>query len=163
SHLDDARYSYEQRIPPSRKPRGALESGQPLMGQSHNHTDESPAVRIRNLSKTFPVRNGGTLQVLRDVTFDIRPGTFVSIVGASGGGKTTWLRILSTLERADSGLIEIVRPLDGPPNRPSTATVFQGDALLPWRTVIRNIEFGLERNRAVSKAERRQRAESLCK
>jgi len=133
------------------------------MQQGHDPIIERAAVSIRNLSKTFPLRDGGTLQVLRDITFDIHPGEFVSIVGASGCGKTTLLRILSGLERTGAGLIEIARPPDSPAGRPSTATVFQGDALLPWRTVIRNIEFGLERDRAVSRTERRRRAESLCK
>lgn len=133
------------------------------MQQAHDHTTERAAISIRNLSKTFTLRDGRDLQVLRDITFDIRPGEFVSLVGASGCGKTTLLRILSGLERTGSGLIEIARPLDSPTGRPSTAMVFQGDALLPWRTVIRNIEFGLERNRAMPRAERRRRAEGLCK
>jgi NitT/TauT family transport system ATP-binding protein len=125
--------------------------------------ERSSAVSIRNISKAFRLRTGRELKVLDDITIDINPGEFVSIVGASGCGKTTLLRILSGLEQATTGQIEIVYPAGVPAGRPKTATVFQADALLPWRTVIRNIEFGLEKDRTIGRAQRHTRASNLCK
>jgi NitT/TauT family transport system ATP-binding protein len=121
------------------------------------------AVSIRNVSKAFQLRTGDELKVLDGISIDIRPGEFVSIVGASGCGKTTLLRILSGLEQASAGQIEIAYPTDVPAGRPKTATVFQGDALLPWRTVVRNIAFGLESDRTLARAQRHERASNLCK
>jgi NitT/TauT family transport system ATP-binding protein len=86
------------------------------------------------------------------VSFELRPGSFTSIIGPSGCGKTTLLRIIDGLIPPDSG--EIIfngEPVRSPP--PKMGFVFQGFGLLPWRTVKKNVEFGLEL-RGVPKEER---------
>ncbi len=112
-------------------------------------------LQTRNISKTF-VRRRQAVEVLRDVTIDIEASHFVSIVGASGCGKTTFLRIIDGLISPTSGEILIDgSPVAGPGL--DRAFVFQQDALFPWRTVIDNVIFGLEVQRK-SKRESTERA-----
>jgi NitT/TauT family transport system ATP-binding protein len=101
------------------------------------------------------------VEALRDVSFDLQPGEFVSIVGPSGCGKSTLLNIIDGLLPATSG--EFL--LDGRPVREpgrDRALVFQEPSLLPWRTVLRNITFGLECHKIAS-AEAKQRALALIR
>lgn len=122
-------------------------------------------VSVRNVSKWFSTPKGEQLNVLDDVSLDIRPGEFVSIVGPSGCGKTTLLRIIQGLEDNDSG--EVLVDSRAPGNV-ATGFVFQRASLFPWRTVERNVAFGLDLNvlkgtpnRPVSKAERKARVAQL--
>lgn len=111
---------------------------------------------VENLEKTFLAPDGKRLTVLKDVDLEVKRGEFFSIVGPSGCGKTTLLRIIAGITGYDRGLITI----DGSEvNGPSkdVGFVFQTFNLLPWRTVLKNIEFGLE-IRGVPPEERRQRA-----
>lgn len=99
----------------------------------------------------------GTREVLRDVHLDIADGQFITIVGLSGCGKTTLLNLVAGLLMPTSGQVTV----DGVPVRgpaPARAVVFQDAALLPWRTVLRNVELGLEMQRKYGKAEIRNRA-----
>ena len=83
------------------------------------------------------------IQALRDVSLQVRPGEFISLVGASGCGKTTLLRIVDGLTEPTSGQIFVEgREVHGP--GPDRGFVFQQDALFPWRTVLDNVVFGLE-------------------
>lgn len=80
---------------------------------------------------------------LADVSVAVEPGEFVAVLGASGCGKTTLLRIVDGLEQATGGELLI----DGHPARGTGADrgfVFQQDNLMPWRTVLRNVMLGLE-------------------
>src|SRR3979409_2184863 len=104
-----------------------------------------PAIRIRDLVKSF-----GSLVAVDHVSLDIAPGEFFMIVGHSGGGKTTLLRILAGLETATSGAIEIDVPAGS--NRPDNSMVFQGDSIFPWMTVWQNAAYGL-RMRGVPQAQ----------
>jgi NitT/TauT family transport system ATP-binding protein len=102
-----------------------------------------PKLETRNLSKTFDQAAGGTIEALRDISLSVGSGEFVSIVGASGSGKTTFLRILDGLISPTSGQVL----LDGQPVHqpgPDRGFVFQVDSLFPWRTVLDNVRFGLE-------------------
>jgi len=79
---------------------------------------------------------------LEDITFDVNPGRFVSIVGPSGCGKSTLLNMIAGLLPPSSGLVDIFgEPLAGLNRRASY--MFQQDALLPWKTVLGNIQLGL--------------------
>ncbi len=114
-------------------------------------------VEIQRVSKTFQkVVKEKTVEVkaLADVDLSIRDKEFVSIIGPSGCGKTTLLRIIDGLISCDSGQVLInSRKVTSP--GPDRAVVFQTFALLPWRTVLGNVEFSLEL-RGVPKEERTQ-------
>ncbi len=108
-------------------------------------TDGEPFIRIRNLSKSFVDRDDPTnvVHAVRDFNLDIEEGEFVCVVGPSGCGKTTLLRCLAGLEEPTKGEIRVGGvPLEGA--GAERGYVFQSFALFPWRTVRRNIEFGLE-------------------
>ncbi len=96
----------------------------------------------RGLSKSF--RKGSiTTEVLRDLDIDVQAGEFVSIVGASGCGKTTFLRLLDGLIEPTRGSVTIDgEPVEQPGRK--IAFVFQQDGLLPWRTVLGNAALGPE-------------------
>ena len=94
---------------------------------------------------TFP---DGT-HAVDDVSFDVQPGEFVTVVGPSGCGKSTLLRIASGLEQNTGGSVTI--------DRTSIGYVFQDATLLPWRTVEKNVELNAELQ-GMSKAERKAKA-----
>jgi len=106
--------------------------------------------------------NGGTdevLTVLTDISLRIRPSEFVSIVGASGCGKTTFLRILDGLIPPSSGSVLIDgREVDRPDHK--RGFVFQKDSLWPWRTTMGNVMFGLQIQRR-PRGEARETARKL--
>jgi len=96
-----------------------------------------PAVRMQHITKRF-----AGYSALEDITFDVNPGRFVSIVGPSGCGKSTLLNMIAGLLPPSSGLVDIFgEPLAGLNRRASY--MFQQDALLPWKTVLGNIQLGL--------------------
>jgi sulfate transport system ATP-binding protein len=98
-------------------------------------------VEVRNLHKTF-----GTFQAVRDVSFTIEQGQLIGLLGPSGGGKTSILRMLAGLETPDSGdiLFQGARVNDLPPQERGIGFVFQNYALFKHMTVEGNIAFGLE-------------------
>lgn len=95
---------------------------------------------IRNVSKQF-----GTTTVLRDVSLDIAPAEFLTILGESGSGKTTLLRLLAGFAHPDRGEIWMSGSrLDTlPPNKREVNTVFQSYALFPHLSVFENVAYGL--------------------
>ncbi|MCR4266683.1 ABC transporter ATP-binding protein [Nitratireductor sp. ZSWI3] len=97
----------------------------------------------------------GDVEVVRDVSFDIAEGEFVSLVGPSGCGKTTMMNMLAGFVRPTSGdvLLEGV-PVSGP--GPDRGVMFQEYGVFPWLTVEKNIRFGLDLaiKRHVSRTER---------
>lgn len=104
----------------------------------------------------------GPRQILRDVSFAVTAGEIVGIVGPSGTGKTTLLRVLGGLVSPSCGAVVLDRqPVTRPPS--GVVMVFQdyGNALLPWRTVARNTALGLERH--VGRDERRHRVEQALR
>jgi NitT/TauT family transport system ATP-binding protein len=127
--------------------------------------DATIKLALRNVCKTFRLRasdgQGGEqfLNVLRNVNFDVYAGEIVSLIGESGCGKTTLLRIVQGLIRLDSGSIEVDGVAVKKPGR-DRGFVFQQASLLPWRTARQNIEFGLELQ-GLDKAARQARAMQL--
>jgi NitT/TauT family transport system ATP-binding protein len=103
-------------------------------------------VEIQAVSKSFPktVKNGTReIKALADVNLSVRENEFISIIGPSGCGKTTLLKLIDGLIPYDSGQILISGKQVTAPG-PDRAVVFQSFALLPWRTVLANVEFSLE-------------------
>ncbi len=99
-------------------------------------------LETRELSKVF-TRGERKIEVLHDVTIGIAAGEFVSIVGASGCGKTTFLRIVDGLIAPSAGSVLIDgKAVTGPSS--DCAFVFQRDSLFPWRSVLANTVFGPE-------------------
>jgi len=95
-----------------------------------------------NLSKSFR-KGGSSVEVLRDLNIDIYEGEFVSIVGASGCGKTTFLRLVDGLIEPSSGTVSIHGEIVDRPGK-NLSFVFQRDGLFPWRTVADNTALGPE-------------------
>jgi NitT/TauT family transport system ATP-binding protein len=98
----------------------------------------------RNASVELP-HQGGTRRVLEDISLELSRGEFLTVVGPSGTGKTTLLRLLGGLTPCTRGTVRVNgHPIDGPPA--DVVIVFQdySHALLQWRTVGRNVAFGLE-------------------
>ncbi len=100
--------------------------------------ENSLALKISHLHHSFLGEEKRKLEVIKDVSFEVRKGEFLSIVGPSGGGKSTLLRIIAGLLKQTSGSLEL-----GPSKM---AMVFQNFAIFPWLTVHENIEFGLKMN-----------------
>ncbi len=118
---------------------------------------------MAHLSFRGIVKRFGDVTAVDDVTLDIAAGEFVTLVGASGCGKTTLLRIIAGFTRADSGTLTI----DGkrvetlPPNKRGVGFVFQSYALFPTQTVAQNIGFSLIVRRR-PKDEISRRVAELC-
>ena len=103
-------------------------------------------LEIRNVHKTYyEERKGQTfgLAVLDGISLDVDKNQFVCLLGPSGCGKTTLLRIVAGLTDADSGRVLVEKKAVRGPGQ-DRSMVFQNYGLLPWRTVMENVEFGLE-------------------
>jgi len=117
-----------------------------------------PVLELRSLGKSFrEKKTGRALDVLERIDLEIAPGHLTCLVGPSGCGKTTLLRIMGGLEEPSSGEVLLEsRPVEGP--GPERGVVFQEYALFPWRTVLKNVTFGL-RLKGFSLSDARARAE----
>jgi NitT/TauT family transport system ATP-binding protein len=102
----------------------------------------SPLLELRHVSKAYG-DPADPLHALHDISFQVERGEFVCMVGPSGGGKSTLLRLIAGLLRPTAGVIL----LDGQPVRepsPRVGIVFQNVNLMPWRTVVDNVALPLE-------------------
>jgi sulfonate transport system ATP-binding protein len=110
---------------------------------SEQARDGTPAVRVRNLHRSFN-KSGG---VLNGVDLDLASGEFVALIGRSGTGKSTLLRALAGLDRDVPGHGQILVP-------EAVSVVFQDSRLLPWRRVLDNVVFGLRGGDALRRGRR---------
>lgn len=104
------------------------------------------SVELKNVSKVFRLATGEEVRAINNLSLSVRDGELLVLVGPSGGGKTTALRLIAGLEEISSGQILIDgQPVQGlPPQDRNLAMVFQRDALYPHLTVFENLAFGLE-------------------
>jgi sulfate transport system ATP-binding protein len=115
------------------------------------------AIEVRNITKRF-----GDFLALDDVSVDIAAGSLTALLGPSGGGKSTLLRVIAGLESPDSGVVEIsgTDATRLPPQRRNVGFVFQHYAAFKHMSVYKNVAFGLE-IRKKPKAEIRRRVDEL--
>jgi NitT/TauT family transport system ATP-binding protein len=104
-------------------------------------------IALAGISKTFET-GSGQVNAVADVSLDVRPGEFVSLLGPSGCGKSTLLRIIAGLTPPTSGEVRIAGARSADAQREKrVGMVFQQAALMPWRSVLSNIALPLEVNR----------------
>lgn len=128
---------------------------------------EAIASRIRiqadALCKTFPGRRGQTVAAVENVSFSIHEGEFVALIGPSGCGKSTILNMAAGLLPISGGTIHIDdKQVYAGHVTPRVGYVFQRDTAYPWRTVARNVGYGLELNR-VPEAERKRQVDEFIR
>ena len=109
-------------------------------------------LEVKNICKTYQSKNG-EIEALKNISFDIEQGEYISIIGPSGCGKSTLLSIISGLEGKTSGEIYI----DG-----KIGYMLQKDNLLEWRTIYKNVLLGLEIQKE-NTPENREYVEELLK
>jgi NitT/TauT family transport system ATP-binding protein len=124
-------------------------------------TSSTAAVRFQNVYKAFIARGSAAqaLLALEDVSFDASAGEFISLVGPSGCGKSTCLNLLAGLTEPSAGSVEHHGAKVAGVNT-GVGYITQDDNLLPWRSLLSNVELGLE-FRGVQPGERRRRALEL--
>lgn len=114
------------------------------------------ALEFAGVTRAFPAQRGPELVAISDITFHVGQREFVAIVGPSGCGKSTVLNLTAGLDMPTNGVVRVSgEPVTGP--NVHVGFMLQKDLLLPWRSIVRNVEFGLEA-RGVSRQERRERA-----
>ena len=115
----------------------------PAVAERFRKLRERPVVlEVRDLTRTFPAQNG-ELVALKSLNFTVRRREFMCIIGPSGCGKSTLIRLLAGLDEQTSGDVLLDgRPVHGPCK--DCGMVFQGYTLFPWRTVLKNVMFGLQ-------------------
>ena len=120
-----------------------------------------PAISFQDVSKHFPAADGSRLEVLRDVSFDVRIGHVVAILGPSGSGKSTLLNMAAGLIFPDAGQVVVMgQSTDAAADWSHVGYMFQDDRLLPWRVAVRNVALTLEAG-SMPAAERLRRARAV--
>ncbi len=102
-----------------------------------------PTVKAEKVEKYYQSSDGELVHALKDITLEIKDGEFVAIVGPSGCGKSTFLEIVAGLLPLDEGAVYLDDTQITDTSR-DIGVVFQDASLFPWRTIRRNIAFGME-------------------
>ena len=99
------------------------------------------AIELRGVTKRFLTPSGGVYVALHDLDLAVEPGEFCAVVGPTGCGKSTTLALISGLEPASEGEVEVFgKPVKGIAS--GIGYVFQSDAVFPWKTVLENVAAG---------------------
>jgi NitT/TauT family transport system ATP-binding protein len=116
----------------------------------------TPVIELRGVTKRFLTPSGGIYTALRDLDMSVEPGEFCAVVGPTGCGKSTTLALISGLEAASEGEVEVFgKPVSGIAE--GIGYVFQADAVFPWKTVLENVAAG-PRYKGTSNRDARERA-----
>lgn len=118
----------------------------------------NPIVELKSVDKSFHSADGSARLVLQDVDFTLNEGEIVALLGQSGSGKSTMLRIMAGLIQADKGQV-LYKGLPVYDATKGISMVFQSFALFPWLTVQKNVELGLEAQ-GIHTSEREKRAQA---
>ena len=117
-------------------------------------------IDVRNVRKTFKKDATQDLLVLDQINLSVKAGEIVALLGTSGSGKSTLLRIISGLISPSSGSVSLMgSPVTGPVS--GVGMVFQHFALMPWMTVLENVEIGLEAQGVPIKARRKRALQAI--
>ena len=139
----------------------SLNAAQPAADDRRAPSAGVPAIAFQDVTKRFPTRDGGTLEALRGVSFDLPAGAIVAIVGPSGAGKSTLLNLAAGLIVPDTGNVRVLgTDTRGAVDWSRVGYMFQDDRLLPWRPALTNVTLTLEAG-AMAAPERRQRARAV--
>ncbi|MCM3763722.1 ABC transporter ATP-binding protein [Neobacillus niacini] len=114
--------------------------------------EQGAGLQVTQISKSF-----GSVSVLEKLDLTVQQGEFISIVGRSGCGKSTFLRLLAGLDEPTTGEIQLNEQRIKGIN-PEVRVMFQESRLLPWMTVVENVEIGLNDQASLSKEEKRNQA-----
>src|SRR5262249_31144869 len=116
----------------------------------------TPAIELQDVTKRFLTPAGKAYTAIHNINLWVAPGEFVAIVGPTGCGKSTTLGLISGLEPASEGSVQVMgEPVQG--IDPRIGYVFQSDAVFPWRNVLNNVATGPQ-FRGQSKTEARKKA-----
>ena len=110
---------------------------------------ELPVVSVQNVSKSFRQNNGGSLEVLRDISFNVAQGEIIAVIGHSGCGKTTLLRIVCGFEPADGGDILLDGVKHTSPGKNALMLFQDFNQLLPWKTLLGNVMHPLTATKSI--------------
>jgi NitT/TauT family transport system ATP-binding protein len=106
------------------------------------NADQLPALRLDKVSRSYG-SGRNEVRVLEDISFEVVQHEFLCVLGESGCGKSTLLQLMAGFQRPTAGRIAFMgHPIEGP--SPQRSVVFQGESLLPWLTVKKNISLGPE-------------------
>ena len=100
-------------------------------------------LKVDNVSKSFKSKKSQNAEVLKNISFEIEKGEFVTLLGPSGCGKTTLLTMIGGFQQATSGNIYLENKIIREPSS-ERGYVFQNYALFPWMTVAKNILYSLK-------------------
>ena len=115
----------------------------PFMSTPSKQHEAAPIIQLAAVSKVFATASGDRVRALDSTTLRVKPGEFITVVGASGCGKTTLLRLIAGLERCSSGSIRVNGTEQVGPSE-QIGIVFQGFHLIPTMTAHENVALPLE-------------------
>ena len=125
--------------------------------KKENYKQETIALEIKHVSKSFRSETGKSIKALENINLTVNKGDFATLLGITGCGKTTLLNLVSGLDTPQKGAIKLSQDLRFGEN---IAYVFQHYTLLPWRSVLKNVTFGLQM-RSVPRNVRKNKAYKL--
>ena len=119
--------------------------------------NELPVISVQNIEKHFHMNDGRPLEVLHDVSFDVDQNEIVAVIGHSGCGKTTLLRIICSLASADGGFVLLDGSKCTKPSKDILMLFQDFNQLLPWKTVFANVVHPLRATGAIKSRGEAQR------